>query len=96
MPYVATGTDLEMNMLSEVSQRENIPYDITYRRNLKYGANELSVKQKWAHRRKGSRLVSPREGSGGGVGWECGISRCKLLNIEWESNVWDETMFSIL
>ena len=34
MPFAATWMDLEIIILSEVSQRQ-IPYDITYRRNLK-------------------------------------------------------------
>ena len=39
MPFVATWMDLEIIILSEVSQRQ-IPYDITYMRNLKYDTNE--------------------------------------------------------
>ena len=39
MPFAATCMDLEIIILSEVSQRE-IPYDITYMWNLKYGINE--------------------------------------------------------
>ena len=34
MPFTTTWMDLEIVILSEVSQRQ-IPYDITYRRNLK-------------------------------------------------------------
>ena len=42
MPFAATWMDLEIIILSKVSQRERqIPYDITYVWNLKYDTNEL-------------------------------------------------------
>ena len=42
MPFAATWMDLEIIILSKVSQRERqIPYDITYMWNLKYDTNEL-------------------------------------------------------
>ena len=40
MPSAATWMDLEIIILSEVSQKE-IPYDITYMWNLKYDTNEF-------------------------------------------------------
>ena len=41
MPFAATWMDLEMIILSEVSQKENDKYhDITYMWNLKYDPNE--------------------------------------------------------
>ena len=40
-PFVATWVDLEITILSEVSQKERqIPYDITYMWNLKYDTSE--------------------------------------------------------
>ena len=39
----------------------------------------LCMKQKQAHRRR-------EQTHGGGMDWEFGISRCKLLYIEWISN----------
>ena len=39
MPFVATWMDLEIIILSEVSQRQT-PYDITYTWNLKYNTQE--------------------------------------------------------
>ena len=39
MPFAATWMQLEIIILSEVSQRQ-IPYDITYMWNLKYDTNE--------------------------------------------------------
>ena len=41
MPFAATWIELETLILSEVSERERqIPYDITYIWNQKYGTNE--------------------------------------------------------
>ena len=46
MPFAAAWVDLEIIMLSDIkSERERqIPYDITYLWNLKYGTNELMYK----------------------------------------------------
>ena len=41
MPFAAMWMQLEILILSEVSQKEkDIPYDITYMWNLKYGTNK--------------------------------------------------------
>ena len=42
MAFVAIGMQLEILILSAVSQKKNvkIPYGITYMENLKYGTNE--------------------------------------------------------
>ena len=41
MSFAATWMELDILILSEVSQKERqIPYDITYMWNLKYGTNE--------------------------------------------------------
>ena len=46
MPFAAIWMELESIILSEVSQKEKvqIPYEITYMWNLKYGTNELTNK----------------------------------------------------
>ena len=31
-------------------------------------------------------MVAKGEGAGGGMEWEFGVSRCKLLHIEWMDN----------
>ena len=42
MPFVETWMQLEIIILSEISQKEReIPYDISYMWNLKYDTNEL-------------------------------------------------------
>jgi len=33
-----------------------------------------------------SGLVAKEEGAGSGMDWEFGVSRCKLLHLEWISN----------
>ena len=43
MLFAATWMNLEIIMLSKISQRQ-IPYDITYMWNLKYDTNELTYK----------------------------------------------------
>ena len=40
MPFAATWMQLELLILTEVSPERQIPYDITYTCNLKYGTNE--------------------------------------------------------
>ena len=69
MPFVVTGMDLEIIILSEISQRQ-ISYDITYMWNLKYDTKEhiyetnrltdiesrlLFAKEEGSCRRKGLR-----------------------------------------
>ena len=44
MSFAATWMDLEIIILSEVSQRKTIVYDITYMWNLKNSTNELIYK----------------------------------------------------
>ena len=42
MPFVAIWMDLDIIMLSTMTERERqIPYDITYMWNLKYDTNDL-------------------------------------------------------
>ena len=44
LPFAATWMDLEIIILSEVSQTENDKYCITYMWNLKYNTNESRYK----------------------------------------------------
>ena len=59
-----------------------IPYDITYVWNLKYGTNEPIWKTETDSQTCGC------QGGGGGnwVDWEFGVSRCKLLPLKWISS----------
>ena len=84
MPSAATWMDLEIVILSEVSQTERqIPYDITYMWNLKYDTNKVLYKTETDSDIE-NRLVGRR--GGGGMEWEFGVSRCKLFHIEWLNN----------
>ena len=80
MPFAATWMELEILILSEVSQKEKT---ITYILNLIYGTNELF------HRNKTHGLVELTcvcQGGGDRMDLESGINRCKLLYLEWISN----------
>ena len=46
----------------------------------------LSRKQKQTHRHREQTCGCQRVGGGGGIDWKFGISRCKLLSIEWINN----------
>ena len=50
--------------------------------NLKYDTNE-SMKQKQTQRRRERLVVAKGGGGWGGIGWEIGVSRCKLLHTGW-------------
>ena len=66
MSFAAIWMEIEILMLSEVSERERqIPYDITYMWSLKYGTNDLSMKEKH-HGQGGQACVCKGEGEGGG------------------------------
>ena len=81
MPFAATWMDLEIIILSEVSQRQ-IPYDITYMWNLKYNTNQRETKTDSQTQR--TDLWLPRgKWSRGGKEWESEISEGKLPYIEW-------------
>ena len=43
----------------------------------------LSMKQKQTHRHREQTCGCKGEGTGGGKDWEFGVSRCKLVYIEW-------------
>ena len=47
---------------------------------------DLSMKQKQTHRHREQTYGCQGRGCGGRMDWEFGISRCKLLYIEWINN----------
>ena len=83
----ATWMDLQIIILSEGTQRRQIPYDVTYMWNLKYDTNEpiYETETDSQTQRTDSWLPRGRE-DGGGMDWEFGVSRCQLLYIEWINN----------
>ena len=44
----------------------------------------LSMKQKQTHRHR--EQICGYQALGGGMDWEFGVSRCKLLHLEWINN----------
>ena len=60
MPFGATWMNLEITVLSEISQKEKkkLQYDVTHMWNLKYDRNELPTKQKHIHRQTDLQLQS--------------------------------------
>ena len=76
--------DLEIIILSEVSQKEKDKHDITYMWNLKYDTNELIYETETDSQTQKTDLWLPKgRRREGGMDWEFGISRYKLLYIEW-------------
>ena len=58
-----------------------MPYDITYMWNLKHDATELIYETETDSDIENRLVAAKGEGSWGGMDWESGISRCKLLYI---------------
>ena len=60
----------------------------------------LSMKQKRNLDIENRLVVAKEEGVGGGMEWEFGVSRCKLLYREWINNrsycIAQRTVFNIL
>ena len=88
MLFAATWIDLEIIILSEVSQKEKDKYhDITYMWNLKYDTNEPIFKTETDSQTQRTDFWLQRGRWGWrGMDWEFGISRRKLLYIEWINN----------
>ena len=88
MPFAATWMDLDIIILSEVSQKEKDKYHTVLL------TCESKIWHKWTYLRNRNRLtgienrlvVARGERRGGGLDWEFGISRCKLLYKEWINN----------
>ena len=54
--------------------------------NLKHGTSEHIYETETDSDIANRPVVAKGEGGGGGMHWEFGISRCKLLYIEWINN----------
>ena len=68
MPFETTWIQLEILILSEVSQKEKDKYDITYVWNLKHGTDEPIAKQKHTQRHR-EQTCGCQWGRGEEVGW---------------------------
>ena len=82
MPFAATWMELEILILSEEKERQ-LPYNITYIQNLIYGTNEPTYRKETNSQTQRTDLWLPRRS---GMDGEFGVSRCKLLHLEWISN----------
>ena len=84
MPFATTWMDLEIIILSKVSQKKK---DKFYMISLICGIKnmtQMNLSTKQTHRHSEQTCGCPGGwGQGGGMDWELGISRCKLLYIEW-------------
>ena len=67
-------------------RKRQIPYDITYMWNLKYDTNELTQETTASQIQKSDFWLPVGAESGRRNDWEFGISRCKLVYVEWISN----------
>ena len=87
MPFAATWLQLEILILSEVSQKENDKYHTV---SLISGI-QCMAQWTYLHKRNELMFLENRlwlSGGGGGSGmdWDFRVSRCKLLHLEWVSN----------
>ena len=95
MPFAATWMQLEMIILSEVSQTEKDKhYKIPHMFNLKYNTNE-HIYETETHR-PGEQTCRCRgeRSTGWGMDLEFGTNSYKLLHIEWINN--KRAIFNIL
>ena len=87
MPFAATWMQLEIIILSEVSQKEaDIIYCHFYVESKIWHKWICLQKQKETHRLRAETCGCWCRGSGRGMDWEFGIGRCKLLHLEWINN----------
>ena len=71
VPFAATWMQLEILILSEISE---IPYDITYMQNLKYGTNDPIYKTETDQGHGDQTRICQGAGMGGsGMDWEFGV-----------------------
>ena len=82
----ATWMQLEILILSGVSQKEKDKYHITYTWNLKYGTNEPVCETETDHPHGEQTCCCQGEGRGNGMDRKFGVSRGKLLYLEWIIN----------
>ena len=81
MLFAATWMDLEIIMLSVISQKDKY-HDIIYTWGLKYDTNELICNIEAEKYRQQTSWLPRGRGNGRGMDSEFGISRYKLLYIE--------------
>ena len=85
MPFATTWMQLEILILSEVSQRKTNTICCHSMWTLKYGTNDPIYKIEVDHDME-SRLVAREKRGGSGMDREFGVGRSKLLHLEWMSS----------
>ena len=77
MPFAAIWMDLEITILSEVSQKEEdkLSYDIIYMWNLKYDINKFIYETETDSHRIQTCGCQGKQEKGGRMDWELGVSR---------------------
>ena len=75
---------VEIIVLSKSEREGQIPYDITYMWNLSCDTNESA--NRTDSRTENQLVAAQGKGTGEGMVWEAGVSRCELLHIERISN----------
>ena len=81
MPFIATWIQPKIIILSEVREKQ-ILCDITYMWNLSYSIKKPNSKQKQTHKQRNQTYDCQGEKTRVEVGWEYGVSRCKLLHLQ--------------
>ena len=77
MPFAAIWMDLEITILSEVSQKEKdkLSHDIIYMWNLKYDINEFIYERETDSHRIQTCGCQGEQEKEGRIDWELGVSR---------------------
>ena len=86
MPFAATWMQLEVIILSEISQKEKYHIISLICGIYNMPQMNLSMKEKQNHGHR--EQTGSCQGGGGGEGkdWEFGVGRCRLLHLEWINN----------
>ena len=87
MPFAATWMQLEILILNEVSQKEKDKYRmISLIGGIETMAHINLLTEQKQTPRHGGQTCGCCQGWGSGLDREFGVSRCKLLPLEWLSN----------
>ena len=83
MPFTAKWMELEILILSKPKRKTQIPYDITYLRNLKYGTDDPIYKIETDHGQGEETCGSQGGGGGSGLDGQFRVFGSKLEHLEW-------------
>ena len=84
MPFAATWMQIEIIILSAMSQKEKDKYHMISLICGIYNMAQMnpSTKRKQTHRHREQTCDCQGGGGGRGMDWEFGVGRCKLLHLE--------------